>query len=122
MYQLLVKYNFAAAHQLRHYQGKCENLHGHNFQVQLMVEAEQLNNIGMAIDFKILKNILHEILKDLDHHFLNEHPAFIEKNPSSENLARYIFQNVKEKTCEEGVKVGWVRVWESEEAYAQFFE
>ncbi|MGA1870385.1 MAG: 6-carboxytetrahydropterin synthase QueD [bacterium] len=122
MYQLVVKDKFAAAHQLRHYEGKCENLHGHNFQVHLMVEAERVNSTGMAIDFKILKAVLHEILNELDHHFLNEHSAFIKENPSSENLARYIFHKAQEKINNEEVKVGWVRVYESDEAYAQFFE
>jgi len=122
MFQLVIKSNFAAAHQLKHYEGKCENLHGHNFIIQLMVESEELNHIGMAIDFKILKTILHEILEDLDHHHLDEHPAFKLQNPSSENIAHYIFSKAKDQINTAEIKVGWVRVWESEDAYAQFSE
>lgn len=122
MYQLMVKSNFSAAHQLREYEGKCEMLHGHNFEVQLMVGANQLNSIGLAIDFRELKNILNETIDTLDHSFLNEHPEFKTENPSSENLARYIFKKVKNKIGSKEIKVEWVRVWESKDAYAQFIE
>ena len=122
MYQLMVKSNFSAAHQLREYKGKCEMLHGHNFEVQLMVCANQLDDIGLAIDFGQLKNILNEILGELDHCFLNEHPGFKTQNPSSENLARYIFQKVEHEIDSKDIKVDWVRVWESKDAYAQFIK
>ena len=72
MYRLMVESHFAAAHQLRGYQGRCESLHGHNWRVQIMVKTDVLNNIGIGIDFKVLKDCLREILSGLDHAFLNE--------------------------------------------------
>ncbi len=97
MYEIFVKTHFSSAHFLRNYPGKCEFLHGHNWDVTVSVVAEELNEIDVGIDFKELKQIVGEIMNDLDHKNLNEHPAFQENNPSSERLAQYIYEQLKEK-------------------------
>ncbi|MEW6378313.1 MAG: 6-carboxytetrahydropterin synthase QueD [bacterium] len=122
MYKLMVSASFAAAHQLRGYRGKCESLHGHNWRVQLYVTAEQVNEVGLALDFKHLKKCLHDILQTLDHTNLNTLPPFEEHNPSSENIAKYIFEQASEELQGSSARVSSVRVWESDSAYAQYFE
>ena len=96
MYYLTVENHFSSAHQLRGYRGKCENLHGHNWRVELTVRGENLNDIGILMDFHDLKDILREAVSDLDHVNINDHPSFTEKNPSSELLAKYIFEKVSD--------------------------
>ncbi|MDD2967896.1 MAG: 6-carboxytetrahydropterin synthase QueD [Desulfovibrionaceae bacterium] len=94
-WQLTVRSEFSAAHALRHYQGKCENLHGHNFGVEVTVEGQELEpKTEMLVDFKVLKTALKTVLEQLDHHVLNETPPFDVQNPSSENLSRYIWQHM----------------------------
>ncbi|MFN3406518.1 MAG: 6-carboxytetrahydropterin synthase QueD [Caldimicrobium sp.] len=123
MYRLKVKDTFSSAHFLRNYQGACENLHGHNWTVELIVEGEKLNDIEILIDFKELKGILKEVLEELDHRLINELPYFQEKNPSSENLAYFIFQRVREKlTTYPHIKVKEVTVYETERASATYSE
>ena len=91
-WRLKVSSDFSSAHQLRHYEGKCEALHGHNFSVEAEVSGTMLDPvIGYLMDFKELKKLLHQVLETLDHKFLNELPAFATINPTSEVLARYIF-------------------------------
>lgn len=95
IWRLKVCSEFSAAHSLRNYQGKCENLHGHNFTAEICVQGSRLEeDTEMLIDFKILKNILKEILENLDHKLLNGTPPFDHTNPTSENLARHIFESV----------------------------
>ncbi len=120
MYKLMVNESFAAAHQLRGYAGKCETLHGHNWRVQLYVTAEQLNEIGLALDFTDMKKCLHNILQTLDHTNLNTLPPFQDQNPSSENIARYICEKATEELKVFSVQVASVRVWESDNAYAEY--
>lgn len=92
VWQLKVSDSFSAAHALRHYEGKCENLHGHNFWVEICVEGRALEQkTEMLLDFRILKNILKKALAGLEHKHLNETPPFDDANPTSENLARHIF-------------------------------
>lgn len=122
MYELRVTGHFAAAHQLKNVTEKCENLHGHNFQVEASVEGEELNQAGVLMDFGLLKKALRGILDSLDHCFLNEHPAFLGKNASSEVIARFIAEELgKELKEKKGVRVRRVRVWESENASASFY-
>ena len=120
IYRLRVKDSFAAAHQLREYEGACERLHGHNWDVELEVEGERLNNQGLLVDFKVLKSILKEVLKPLDHSMLNEHPQFQKENPTSERIATYIFKEVGKRLEEMGlpVTVSQVTVWESSNSRA----
>jgi 6-pyruvoyltetrahydropterin/6-carboxytetrahydropterin synthase len=122
MYELSVETNFSAAHQLRGYGGKCEKLHGHNWRVNIYVTADKLNEIGLAIDFHELKRIAEEILTPLDHSCLNEVFPFTEINPSSENIAKWIYDNLRKKISNRNVQVSMVTVWESETASATYME
>ncbi|UCD84355.1 MAG: 6-carboxytetrahydropterin synthase QueD [Deltaproteobacteria bacterium] len=121
MYKLTIKTQFSAAHQLRGYRGKCENLHGHNWRVEVTIASEKLDDLGMVIDFKELKQRVGEILEELDHQFLNEHPPFQEVNPSSENIARHIFDRLCEGITEPHLQVDQVAVWESDTAGAVYY-
>ncbi len=96
MFDIFVRTHFSSGHHLRNYPGNCEKPHGHNWKVEVTVRATELDELGMGIDFKTLKKTVNVIMDDLDHRDLNEHPAFLEKNPSSENLAAYIFARLKE--------------------------
>ncbi len=122
MYELMVEERFSAAHQLRGHKGKCENMHGHNFKVQAFVSAEMLNQIDLAIDFHDLKAMLSETISGLDHAFLNDVFPFTEINPSSENIARWIYDSIKKKVNEEHIAVSAVTVWESDTASATYYE
>ena len=97
MYDLKVLSGFSSAHALRGYNGKCENVHGHNWHVELIVSSDALNEIGLVIDFKLLKKYLNEVMEMLDHKFINETEFFKEVNPSAENIARYIYEEFEKK-------------------------
>ena len=122
MFELMVETHFASAHQLRGYQGDCERLHGHNWKVQVYVLAEKLNELDIGIDFHALKEMTKEVLAPLDHSFLNEIFPFTEKNPSSENIAKWIYDSLKKKINDEDIHLSGVTVWESETASATYFE
>lgn len=130
MYELTIISDFAAAHNLRFYEGECERLHGHNWKVEVTVASKGLNKIGLAVDFKALKKILTNILEQLDHKYLNEIPPFDKENPSSENIARYIYQEFEKALSNPpipplqkgGLKVARVKVWESDNAAATYYE
>jgi 6-pyruvoyltetrahydropterin/6-carboxytetrahydropterin synthase len=122
MYELMIETGFSAAHQLRGYQGKCEKVHGHNWRVQAYVAAEQLNDIDIAIDFHELKKITNELIAQIDHTFLNDVFPFTERNPSSENIARWIYDSLKKRLPDHRAHVSAVTVWESETASATYTE
>lgn len=113
MYTISVEQHFDAAHYLRGYQGKCEALHGHRFCVVARVEAAQLDDIGMAYDFTLLKQHLGEILGRFDHTCLNDVSPFDEINPSSENIAATIYQELRPKLAGTPVSIACIEVWES---------
>jgi 6-pyruvoyltetrahydropterin/6-carboxytetrahydropterin synthase len=113
VYQISVEQHFDAAHYLRGYQGKCEALHGHRYKVVLKVEAAGLNDIGLAYDFVELKEYLAEVIGRFDHICLNDVPPFTDINPSAENLATNIFNELKARLAEEPVTISSVEVWES---------
>ncbi len=119
-YTLTVHGGFSAAHRLFGSGGKCEGIHGHNFKVQLTVGGDELGESGMLIDFTVLKAALSEILEELDHTDLNEHAAFKGSSPSSENIARYIWNSTTEKIKDGTVSVLSVTVNESETASATY--
>ncbi len=122
MYRLTVHTSFAAAHCLTHYQGDCENLHGHNWKVEVTVTTAELDKAGLGIDFKILKAETNVLLKTLDHKYLNDLPPFLQLSPSSENIARYLYAELG-KTFNNGiVKLEMVTVWESDFASASYYE
>ncbi len=113
MYTICVEDWFAAAHYLRNYHGKCENPHGHNYRVKVYVSGKKLDKGGMLIDFSILKKFLKSVLETLDHHDLNTTPYFAEKEPSAENISRYIFDSLK-ALLPSGVHMAGVEVFETE--------
>lgn len=122
MFTLCVKDSFSAAHKLEDYHGKCEELHGHNFLVEAFFEGKSLDKSGMAIDFKILKDYLKDILTSLDHKFINDIPFFRKRASSSEYLAMYIHGELKRNMGKGPVRLTEVRVWESETAWASYHE
>lgn len=122
MFELMVEATFSSAHQLRGYKGRCERLHGHNWKVQVYVTAERLNEIDIAIDFHELKKILDETIAPLDHSILNEIFPFTEKNPSSENIAKWIYDSLKKRINDENIHLSAVAVWESENTSATYYE
>ncbi len=122
MFRLMIRTSFAAAHCLIHYQGECENLHGHNWKVEVSVLARELDKAGLGIDFKILKSQTNAFLKTLDHKYLNELTPFSDLSPSSENIARYLYYELSRKFNDDNIKVETVTVWESDFAGASFYE
>ncbi len=121
-YILEVEDFFSSAHNLRDYGGKCENLHGHNWKVRVYVSGEKLDNSGMLLDFKILKKELRRITDYLDHKYLNEIEPFDKINPSSENIAKFIFEKLQEALSRYNVAVEKVTVYESEGTGASYEE
>lgn len=120
MFEAIVTMSFSAAHNLRGYRGKCEELHGHNWKVEATLSAEKLDEIGMVEDFSAIKRRLRRILSRLDHKYLNGLPFFKTANPTSENLARLIFQ--KMKTNRSRARIASVKVWETETSCAVYRE
>ena len=119
MFEVTVQQTFAAGHALRNYRGKCENVHGHNYRCQVTVEGAELNSIGLLVDFVELKRVVHSVLDRLDHTWLNEFPPFHEINPSAENIAKYIYDEVYAGLgTREGVSLAFVKLWETDTASA----
>lgn len=117
----MIERNFSSAHQLRGYKGKCENLHGHNYKIEIFAKGEELNNIGLLIDFGDLKVAADEIVKYLDHRNLNELPPFDEElNPSAENLARYFLEYLNTRISDDRVSVYKVRCYETPTSVATY--
>ncbi|RME27073.1 MAG: 6-carboxytetrahydropterin synthase QueD [Deltaproteobacteria bacterium] len=120
MYRIKVIRTFAAAHHLRNYNGKCENTHGHNYRVEVEVEADRLDGAGLAVDFGVVKARLDEVLDYLDHCDLNALPEFTERNPSAENIARVVYEKLKGAFSGEGTRLAAVSVWESDTSCATY--
>jgi 6-pyruvoyltetrahydropterin/6-carboxytetrahydropterin synthase len=116
MYEIKVSANFSSAHNLRGYRGKCEELHGHNWKVEILIRAKKLDKIGMLLDFKSVKDKLNAVLETLDHKYLNKIPYFAKVNPTSENIAKYIFDNLKALIP----ALDSVTVWESDNSRATY--
>lgn len=113
MYRLSTETEFAAAHNLREYNGKCERLHGHNYRVRTVVAGEKLGDDGMLVDFHRLKDIVDRVISRIDHRYLNEVVPFDELNPTTEHIARFIAGEVG-KGLPAGVHVAEVTCWESD--------
>jgi 6-pyruvoyltetrahydropterin/6-carboxytetrahydropterin synthase len=113
MYHLSIEAGFSAAHQIKGHKGSCKRLHGHNWKVQVEVGAENLSDIGIAIDFQKLTDLTRLVLNKFDHQYINEVPPFEELNPTAENLARYIYEQIESK-LPEGIKMKQVSLWEGE--------
>ncbi|MFQ5997463.1 MAG: 6-carboxytetrahydropterin synthase QueD [Dehalococcoidales bacterium] len=120
MYEIAVESHFDAAHFLRGYQGKCEAVHGHRFQVVAKISASELDDTGMAYDFTQLKRHLNDILSRFDHTCLNEIPPFDKLNPSSENIATTIYQELKPKLSGTPVTISSIEVWESPQTWVTY--
>jgi 6-pyruvoyltetrahydropterin/6-carboxytetrahydropterin synthase len=116
MYEVTIIKSFSAAHLLADIGGKCEALHGHNFKVETTVAGEKLNSIGILVDFRFLKEVLGEILEEIDHKYLNELTDFAGINPSAETIAKYIFEKMDARIKTAGVHMVRVKIWESENA------
>lgn len=115
MFEVSVEHTFAAGHALRNYRGKCENVHGHNYRVQVLVRGEKLDQTGMLADFVVLKKLLRDISERLDHVFLNDIEPFITVNPTAENMAVYFCEKMQEGlSMENPVEVAEVKVWETD--------
>ena len=121
MYELKVITHFSAAHQLRNFEGACEDLHGHNWKIEVYVTSEALSEAGIVVDFRILKKYVKDILATLDHKFLNELEPFKNQNPSSENIARYMADQLALLLQDPQIKVSRVTAWESETSCATYY-
>ena len=120
MFELKIIADFAAAHQLKMVAKKCENLHGHNWKIEVCVAGERLNDAGVLMDFGEIKAHLSDIMASLDHKFLNELEYFKDDNPSSENIAQYIAKSLQKEIDRSAVKVTRITAWESDSACATF--
>ena len=122
MYTIFKDFTFAAAHSIRGHTGGCENLHGHNYRVRVLVEAEELDALGMVIDFADLKVALAEVVGPFDHRVINEIPPFDRRNTTAELLSEYVYREMSERLDDDRVRVRWVEVWENETSCARFEE
>jgi 6-pyruvoyltetrahydropterin/6-carboxytetrahydropterin synthase len=122
MYELKIITHMACAHQLREFEGRCENLHGHNWKIEVFVTGNELEPNGILIDFKRIKSATEKVIDELDHKFLNDLEVFKGVNPSSENIAHYIFKALGYALNSKKVRVSRVTAWESDNACASYTE
>jgi len=121
-FTLRVLTDFASAHTLRGYPGQCANLHGHNWKVEVEVEAAALDDIGMAVDFKVVKKLAREIAGRLDHQYLNDLEPFTRINPTAENIAQWFFREMAREINQPGLRVSSLTLWETERACVRYTE
>lgn len=124
MFELSIIVDFEAAHFIRDYPGKCSRLHGHNWKVEVNVSGNKLNKLGMLIDFHDLKAEVKQVIETLDHRFLNEIEPFHIKNPTAENIAQYIYEQLVSRSAftEASIKIASVKVWESAHSAVTYSE
>jgi 6-pyruvoyltetrahydropterin/6-carboxytetrahydropterin synthase len=122
MYEVMVEGSFSAAHNLRGYRRKCEELHGHNWKVSVGIRGGKLDRCGILIDFRDVKDHLEKIIEKLDHKYLNEISHFKVTNPTSENIARFIYNDLKSRLRSSQYRVSKVTVWESDTTSATYFQ
>jgi 6-pyruvoyltetrahydropterin/6-carboxytetrahydropterin synthase len=120
MFEISVDCTFAAGHALRNYKGKCENVHGHNYKVRVTLAGDKLNAEGLLMDFAQLRAEIKGLVEKLDHHFLNDIPPFDQLNPSAENLAKYICDEIEVGAGNRGLQVRGVTVWETDTTSATY--
>lgn len=120
MYELRVESEFAAAHYLRGYEGQCENLHGHNWKVEVRLRGETLDKVGMVMDFKKVRALVEEVLEGFDHKCLNELETFKTTNPTTENVSRILYGEIEAK-LPAGLSVSRVTCWESDRSAASYY-
>ncbi len=121
-FTLRVLTDFASAHTLRGYPGQCAHLHGHNWKVEVEVEASALDDIGMAVDFKVVKSLAREIAGRLDHQYLNDLEPFTQINPTAENIAQWFFREMAREINQPGLRVSALTLWETERACVRYTE
>ncbi|MBI3473581.1 MAG: 6-carboxytetrahydropterin synthase QueD [Candidatus Solibacter usitatus] len=119
MFEVSVEETFAAGHALRGYRGKCENVHGHNYRVEVAVVGDELNQIGLLVDFADLKKLIRAVVARLDHQFINDLEPFTVLNPSAENIARYFYQEIT-AGLDPAVRIAQVKVWETDTTTATY--
>jgi len=120
MFEISVEHSFAAGHALRNYKGKCENIHGHNYKVRVTLAGNKLNAEGLLMDFVDLRSEIKELVEKLDHHFLNDIPPFDQLNPTAENLAKYICDEIEPRARNQELQVRRVTVWETDTTSATY--
>lgn len=122
MYEVSVDETFAAAHNLRGYKGKCEDLHGHNYKVRVTLAGPELDSVGLLYDFVHLKQVIQSVIRSLDHKYLNELPPFTTLNPSAENIARHIHDEAARQMREvpNGARISSITVWETDVTAATY--
>lgn len=121
MFEVTIEQTFAAGHALRNYRGKCENVHGHNYRCQVTMAGDQLDHVGLLIDFVELKRSVQSVIERLDHQWLNDYAPFDVINPSAENMAKYIYDEVlKVLSPAPGVRLDSVRLWETDTSWATY--
>jgi 6-pyruvoyltetrahydropterin/6-carboxytetrahydropterin synthase len=121
LFEVMIERNFSSAHQLRGYRGKCENLHGHNYKIEIYARGKELNNIGLLVDFVELKQAADDLVTYLDHKNLNElEPFVVEQNPSAENVARFVLEKLAAKINDERVQIYKVRCFETPTSVATY--
>lgn len=119
-YTLRVVLDFAAAHQLRNYPGECSRLHGHNWKLEVEVRAQELDPVGMGVDFKVIRAAARQVADKLDHQHLNDLAPFADVNPTAENIAAYFYRELGQRLNTQTVSVHSVTVWETERACVRF--
>ncbi len=121
MFEVSVQDTFASGHALREYRGKCENVHGHNYRVEVKIQGPELNKIGLLVDFKEVKQLIGKVVDYLDHRFINDLPPFDVLNPSAENIAKYFYDQIHGGLQQENaVEVSEVKLWETDVTYASY--
>jgi len=121
-YTMKILLDFAAAHLLRDYEGVCNRLHGHNWKVEVLVTATELDDVGMGMDFKVIKDATRELIGKLDHRNLNDIPPFDKINPTAENISEYLYSELSKVLNVDGIKVSAVTLWETDRASVTFTE
>ena len=122
MFEIAVEETFAAGHALRGYKGKCENVHGHNYKVRVVMTGEKLDQVGLVYDFAELKKRIEEVIRGIDHKFLNDLPPFTEVNPSAENIAKYFYDELSRRLSANanGARLREVTIFETETTTATY--
>ena len=120
MFEISVEYTFAAGHALRNYKGKCEHVHGHNYKVRVTLAGDKLNAAGLLMDFIDLRAEIKGLVGKFDHRFLNDIPPFDQLNPSAENLAKYICDEIEPQARNQGLRVHGITVWETDTTSATY--
>jgi 6-pyruvoyltetrahydropterin/6-carboxytetrahydropterin synthase len=119
MYIASIRTAFSAAHCIKGYKGNCSQLHGHNYRVEVHVASEAVNEIGLSVDFRNLKQMAHDVVAELDHQMLNDLPCFADRNPTAEHIAAYLFEQIEAKLPEH-LSLHCIRLWETDDYMVEY--